>query len=108
MCGFVLEIEEVSTKSIPSPYGNAMGQFLGLYQPKYRAGKVVCWRTNLTKAVLEKIELGGSICANLVKKDIVLCNETHLFHVSTPGSLLAGVQYVVSTSKFPSCLCPNF
>ena len=30
-CGFVLEIEEVSTNLVPSPYGNAMGQMMGLY-----------------------------------------------------------------------------
>ena len=89
------------------PCGSAK-QSMGLYRPKYRAGKAVRWRTKLTKDFLEKIELGRSICANLVKEDIVLCNETHFFYVSTPGSLLAGVQYVVIISEFPSFLCPNF
>ena len=106
-CGFVLETEEVSTNTVPSPCGNAK-QSMGLYRPKYRAGKAVRWRTKLTKDFLEKIELGRSICANLVKEDIVLCNETHIFYVSTPGSLLAGVQYVVTILEFPSSLCPVF
>ena len=81
---------------------------MGLYQPRYRARKTVRWRTNLTKAFLEKIELSRSVFANLVKEDIVLCNGTHPFYIITPRFFLAGVQYVVSISKFPSCLCPNF
>lgn len=107
-CGFVLETEDVATNSGPSPFGNAMGQSLGLYRPKYRAGKAVRWRSKLTKEFMDNIEKGRSVSANLVKEDIVLCNEAHLFYVSTPGSLLAGVHYVVSISEFPSCSCPDF
>ena len=63
-CGFVLETEEVSASSAPSSFGNAIGQSLGSYRPKYRAGKAIRWRSKLTKTFMENMEKGRSVSTN--------------------------------------------
>ena len=78
------------------------------FRPRYRNGKLVQWRSKLTKDFQNRVELGGSIQAKVLREEIVINNEAHVFYVNTEGSKAAGVSYAVTIAEFLGCSCPDF
>lgn len=84
------------------------GRVPSAIRPKYRDGKFVKWRAKLTKEFQDCIEKGRILDAQVVQEVILMCGESHIFHVSTEGSRAKGVTYSVTISDFPRCTCEGF
>lgn len=71
------------------------GRVPSAIRPKYRDGKFVKWRAKLTKEFQDCIEKGRILDAQVVQEVILMCDESHIFHVSTEGSRAKGVTYLI-------------
>lgn len=71
------------------------GRVPSAIRPKYRDGKFVKWRAKLTKEFQDCIEKGRILDAQVVQEVILMCGESHIFHVSTEGSRAKGVTYLI-------------
>ena len=85
--GFSLESGKISVRSTPtSATATTLRRALSSFLPKFRDGKIVKWRANLTREFHVSIQKGRTLSGQLVHEAIVLCNESHIFYVSTEDS----------------------
>ena len=105
--GFVLE--GVGHNVVPSvnrrpqhalPLSNA--------RPTHRNGKIVKWRSKLTKDFSTRIASARNEPMQVMKEDIIIANKVHVFHVKTHGSEEKGITYSVTLCDFRKCSCMDF
>ena len=104
--GFVMAFGGGPSNS--TPQNSSMGRVPSSNRPKYRDGKLVKWRSRLTKEFLDSIEKGWALDAQVIREAIIVCNESHVFYVATEGSRAKGVNYSISIADFPRCTCEGF
>lgn len=104
--GFVIAYAGSNSLSNKTNAGGIANQ--SAIRPKYRDGKVVKWRSKLTKDFFDNIEKGRTLHAELIREAIIICNESHTFFLSTEGSKAKGLNYSITLSDFPRCSCEGF
>ncbi|MCO5554768.1 hypothetical protein L7F22_008302 [Adiantum nelumboides] len=78
--GFVLE--GVGHNVMPSPDRRPQhASPLSNARPTHRNGKAVKWRSKLTKNFSTRIESARAEKMQVIKEDIIIANEVHVFHV---------------------------
>lgn len=77
-------------------------------RPQKRDGRLVKWRTKLTKDFKDKIGLANTMHAVVLRESIIVPNEVHVFFLETEGSKARGISYSITISQFPRCTCEDF
>lgn len=105
--GFVFNSDD-SIGVMGPPYAHQQIHTPSHVRPSHRDGKLVSWRSKLNKDFKERIHKAVTENGEVVRENIIIPHEVHVFHVRTTGSMSKGLTYSVLISEFPRCTCLDF
>lgn len=77
-------------------------------RPTRRDGRMVKWRSKLTNHFKERVMKAKSMQGEVLRENVVVPNEMHVFNVESEGSKERGLTYTITISELPRCTCEDF